>query len=67
MWEYKIVDSDEAEKGGFLKGRTVEQVEAYLNALGTEGWEIVDLDFQMDPTMPEGPTHFHGLAKRPRK
>ena len=65
-WEYKVVDSSEAEKGGFLKGRTVEQVEKYLNALGAKGWEIIDLDFQMDATMPGGPTHFHGLAKRAR-
>lgn len=64
MWEYKIVDSNNAEKGGFLKGRTVEQVEKYLNALGAEGWEIIDLDFQMDLSMPGGPTHFHGVAKR---
>ena len=66
MWEYKIVESDKAEKGGFLKGRTVEQVEEYLNDLGAEGWEIVDLDFQMD-AMARGPTHFHGFAKRPRR
>ncbi len=66
MWEYLIVDSSKAEKAGFLKGRTIESVEAYLNQLGAEGWEIVDLDFQMDPTMPGGPTHFHGLAKRPK-
>jgi hypothetical protein len=45
----------------------VEQVERYLNALGAEGQEIVDLDFQMDPTMAGGPTHLHGLAKRPRE
>ena len=67
MWEYKVVDSNEAEKGGFLKGRTIEQVEKYLNVLGAKGWEIIDLDFQMDATMPGGPTHFHGLAKRSRR
>lgn len=66
MWEYLIVDSSKAEKSGFLKGRTIENVEAYLNQLGAEGWEIIDLDFQMDPTMPGGPTHFHGIAKRPK-
>lgn len=64
MWEYKIIDSSNAEKAGFLKGRTVENVERYLNELGKQGWEIIDLDFQMDPTMPGGPTHFHGVAKR---
>jgi hypothetical protein len=64
MWEYKIIDSANAEKGGFLKGRTVAQAETYLNALGADGWEIIDIDFQMDPTMSGGPTHFHGIAKR---
>ena len=64
MWEYMIVDSAKAQSRGFLKSRTIEDVEQYLNALGQEGWEIIDLDFQMDPTMPSGPTHFHGLAKR---
>lgn len=64
MWEYKIIDSNKAEKGGFLKGRTIEQAEAYLNELGAQGWEIIDLDFNMDPTMPGGATHFHGVAKR---
>ena len=64
MWEYKIVNSANAEKGGFLKGRTIEQVERYLNELGRQGWEIIDLDFQMDATVPGGPTHFHGVAKR---
>jgi hypothetical protein len=64
MWEYKIVDSDQAEKGGFLKGRTIEQVERYLNKLGSQGWEIIDLDFRMDHGLPGGPTHFHGVAKR---
>ncbi|CAM3503035.1 DUF4177 domain-containing protein [Parendozoicomonas haliclonae] len=67
IWEYKIVDSEQAEKGGFLKGRTLEQAEAYLNALGQQGWEIIDLDFRMDPTMPGGPTVFNGVAKRAKR
>ena len=66
MWEYKIVNSADAKKRGFLTGHTVEDVEKYLNSLGSQGWEIIDLDFQMDPTMPGGPTHFHGVAKRPK-
>lgn len=40
MWEYKIIDSANAEK---------------------EDWGIIDIDFQMDPTMPGGPTHFMAL------
>jgi hypothetical protein len=67
MWEYKIVNSADAKKRGFLTGLTVEDVEKYLNSLGSQGWEIIDLDFQMDPTIPGGPTHFHGVAKRPAK
>jgi hypothetical protein len=66
MWEYKIVNSADAKKRGFLTGLTIEDVEKYLNSLGSQGWEIIDLDFQMDPTMPGGPTHFHGVAKRPK-
>lgn len=64
MWEYKIIDSEDAEKGGFFKGRTIDQVETYLNDLGNKGWEIIDVDFQMEASMPGGPTHFHGIAKR---
>ena len=64
MWEYKIVDSTEAEKAGFLKERTTKQVEDYLNKLGAKGWEIVDLDFQF--ASGGGPTRFYGLAKRER-
>ena len=67
MWEYKIVNSADAKKRGFLTELTVEDVEKYLNSLGSQGWEIIDLDFQMDPTIPGGPTHFHGVAKRPKK
>ncbi|VEL98834.1 hypothetical protein ALT761_03869 [Alteromonas sp. 76-1] len=66
MWEYKIVNSADAKKRVFLTGLTVEDVEKHLNSLGKQGGEIIDLDFQMDPTMPGGPTHFHGVAKRPK-
>jgi len=38
-----------------------------LNNLGKDGWEVIDMDFQMDLTMPGGPTHFHGIAKRSKK
>lgn len=64
MWEYLIIDSAKAEQHGLLKGITIESAEEYLNKLGADGWEIIDLDFQMDPTVPGGPTYFHGVAKR---
>jgi len=62
-WEYKLLTSKDAESGGFLKGRGREEVEAYLNDLGGEGWEIVDIDFvSMEGSI--GLTAFSGLAKR---
>lgn len=65
-WEYKIIDSDEARGGGFLKGKTIDDVEAYLNQLGEGGWEIIDLDFKQTQLGTSGPASFLGLAKRPR-
>lgn len=65
QWEYKLLTSKDAESSGFMKSRGREEVEAYLNELGAEGWEIVDLDFvSMEGSI--GLTSFSGLAKRPR-
>jgi len=62
-WEYKLLTSKDAESGGFMKGRGREEVEAYLNDLGQQGWEIVDIDFvSMEGSI--GLTSFSGLAKR---
>ena len=63
-WEYKLLTSKDAESGGLLRGRGREEVEAYLNQLGLDGWEIVDIDFvSMEGSI--GLTSFSGLAKRP--
>ncbi len=62
VWEYKIVNSTEAEGGGLLSSPSKENLEAYLNALGAEGWEIIDLGVQDFDTMA-----FVGLARRPRR
>jgi hypothetical protein len=43
-WEYKIIDTKDVPGGGFLKGKSREAIEAYLNDLGGQGWEIVNLD-----------------------
>jgi Domain of unknown function (DUF4177) len=43
-WEYKIIDTKDVPGGGFLKGKSREAIEAYLNDLGVQGWEIVNLD-----------------------
>lgn len=59
-WEYKFIDSDQVAKAGTFKAKTPEDIEAYFNALGEDGWEIVALDFSDIKTV------FYGVAKRQR-
>jgi hypothetical protein len=59
-WEYRFLDSMEIEEGGFLAVKSREAVEDYLNALGADSWEIINLDF----VEIEGRTSFVGVAKR---
>ena len=39
-WEYKMIDTKEVPGGGIFKGKSRKAVEAYLNKLGQQGWEI---------------------------
>lgn len=59
-WEYKIVDTKEVSKGGMFKGKDRADIEAYLNGLGKDGWEIINLDFREL----ENRSEFSGVAKR---
>ena len=59
-WEYMIVDSKDVPGGGVFKGKDRSQVDKYLNQLGQEGWEIVNLDFREL----ESRLEFTGVAKR---
>jgi hypothetical protein len=59
-WEYRFLDSMDIEEGGFLAVKSREAIEAYLNAVGADGWEIINLDF----VEIEGRTSFVGVAKR---
>ncbi len=59
-WEYKLIDSKNVKSSGLLKGRAPEDLEAYLNVLGEEGWEVVNLDF----LELESRLSFVGVAKR---
>jgi hypothetical protein len=43
-WEYKIIDTKDVPGGGILRGKSRDAIEAYLNELGGQGWEIVNLD-----------------------
>ncbi|MCK4871634.1 MAG: DUF4177 domain-containing protein [Phycisphaerales bacterium] len=64
-WEYKLLDSKilpEAEKGIFKQPKvTLEEAETYLNKLGEEGWEIIDIDFDF---LLHNTGAFVGVAKR---
>lgn len=44
------------------KPKTVRDIEDYLNRLGDDGWEIVNLDFRELSSHRE----FVGVAKRPK-
>jgi hypothetical protein len=59
-FEYKIIDSKDVGTAGLFKGRKREDVESYLSSLGSEGWEIINLDFREL----ECGLEFAGIAKR---
>lgn len=65
-WEYLLIDSKKlahAEKNIFKQPKvTLEEAQAYLNTLGAEGWEIIDLDFDF---LIHNSGFFVGVAKRP--
>ena len=59
-WQYKIIDSKDVSREGIFKGRSREKIEEYLNNLGADGWEIINIDgYEL-----EGRTSFVGIAKR---
>ena len=64
-WEYMLIDSKnlpEAEKGIFKQSKvTREEAERYLNKLGEESWEVIDLDFDF---LIHDTRAFVGIAKR---
>ena len=43
-WEYMIVDSKDIGAYRSFRYKDCSEVEQYLNALGADGWEIVNLD-----------------------
>jgi hypothetical protein len=61
-FEYKMVDTRDVESAGIFKGRQRSDIEAYLTELGSEGWELVNVDFREL----EGGTEFAGIMKRSR-
>lgn len=59
-FEYKIVDTQDVDAPGLFKGKKREDVEAYLNSFGDDGWELVNVDFREL----EGGLEFAGIMKR---
>ena len=59
-WEYIIVDSKNIHSGNVFKGKSMENVQDYLNELGRNGWEVINLNFRDALTRME----FSGVAKR---
>ena len=64
-WEYKLISTKDLPGGGMLgfKERERQPIEAYLNQLGEEGWEIVGIDFK---DALDSPSFFQALARRER-
>ena len=64
-WEYLLIDSKKlaSVEGGFFSQKkvSIEEAEKYLNKLGEEGWEIIDLDFDF---LIHDTGAFVGVAKR---
>ena len=59
-YSYKMIDSRDVESAGLFKGRKREDIEAYLNGLGEQGWELVNVDFREL----EGGLEFAGIMKK---
>jgi hypothetical protein len=60
-WQYKFIDSNSLRKPGLMKDFSPSEVEAYLNTLGQEGWEIIH--FHCKFRVKDVDT-FYGVARR---
>ncbi|MBI9072796.1 MAG: DUF4177 domain-containing protein [Melioribacteraceae bacterium] len=61
-WEYKVIDSVILKEKKIISStESMESFEIFLNKLGKEGWEIIDLEFEK---IGNDVGSFYGLAKR---
>jgi hypothetical protein len=60
QWEYMLFDSRDVERKGLFGGEFRKHAESLLNAVGAEGWEVVNIDWREL----EGRMSFSGVAKR---
>jgi len=67
-WEYLLLDTKKLEsaRGGVFTQKAVplEEAEQYLNELGEQGWEIIDIDFDF---LIHNTGAFVGVAKRKKR
>jgi hypothetical protein len=59
-YKYNMIDTRDVESAGLFKGRKREDIETYLNSLGEQGWELVNVDFREL----EGGMEFAGIMKQ---
>ena len=59
-WQYKVIDSKDIEGARRLRAPSPQDAESFLNEIGAEGWEIINLDWREL----EGRMSFTGVAKR---
>jgi len=60
-WEYLIVDAKNVDGGNLFKGKTLDDVQDYMNELGKNGWEIINIQFRENSL---SRMDFSGVAKR---
>lgn len=59
-WQYRLINSKDIPAESRMRGPSQAEVEQFLNGIGAEGWEIVNLDWRDL----EGRMAFMGVAKR---
>lgn len=60
-WKYRVFDSKDFRRDGLLKGRSRESIERFLNKLGSDVGEVINITFREL----ESRSSFTGVAKRP--
>jgi predicted alpha/beta-fold hydrolase len=55
-----MFDSDDVDGSGLLGGKNKKDVETLLNAMGSQGWEVINIDWREF----SGRLSFSGIAKR---
>jgi hypothetical protein len=56
-----MFDSDDVDGSGLLGGKSRKDVETLLNAMGSKGWEVINVDWR---ELSGGRLSFSGIAKR---